>query len=77
MNKEKWKIRKSLRGINSIKEFEELINSAMISDEDRNLLRMHYAEDKSLTYIADELGVSESTIKKRHSKLLLKLGSFF
>lgn len=34
-------------------------------------------EQKTMAYIADELGMSEITVKKKHSKMLMKIGRMF
>ncbi|MBP1549276.1 MAG: hypothetical protein J6A05_04660 [Oscillospiraceae bacterium] len=34
---------------------------------------MHYFQEKNLAYIGDMLGFSESTIKKKHKKILEKI----
>ena len=45
----------------------------MLTEEDKEILRMHYLHGKDFRYIGDTLGFSESTIKKRHRKALQKL----
>ena len=57
-------------------DFNSLIQSCMLSEEDRKILKMIYVENKTLSYIGDILGYSESTIKSRHRKLLKKLIKF-
>lgn len=42
-------IRKRLRGITSVAEFERLLNSRMITDIDKEILKMHYIEGKTLS----------------------------
>ena len=49
----------------------------MLSEEEKTILRMHYKEQKPLCYIADELGMSEITVKKKHRKMLMKIGKLF
>ena len=49
----------------------------MLSEEERQILWLYYKDHKSLTYIADILGMSESTIKRKHKKLLMKIGKLF
>lgn len=66
-------IRKRLRGITSVAEFERLLNSRMITDIDKEILKMHYIEGKTLSYIGDMLGYSESYVKKRHRYILRRL----
>lgn len=46
----------------------------MLSDEDKTILRMYYIDEKQMSYIADILGLSEVTVKKKHRKALLKIG---
>lgn len=65
--------RKRLRGITSVTEFEKLLASRMITDVDKKILKMHYVEGKTLAYIGDILGYSESYIKKRHCFILRRL----
>lgn len=77
MDKENARTRKKLKQIESVKDFEDLLNQTMISEEDKTILRMHYKEQKSLMYIADFLGMSEITVKKKHRKILLKIGKMF
>lgn len=77
MNKENAKTRKRLKQIHSVKDFENLIEQTMLSEEEKKILRMHYKEQQTLGFIADTLGMSEITIKKKHKKILLKLGKMF
>jgi len=65
--------RKKLKGIASISSFTSLINSATLSHTDKQIMVLHYIDEKSFAYIGDMLGYSESTIKKRHRKILAKL----
>lgn len=65
--------RKKLKGIASVSSFHSLINSATLSQEDKQILVLHYIDEKDFRYIGDTLGFSESTIKKRHRKILAKL----
>ena len=77
MDKETAKTRKKLKQIGSVYDFENILEQSMLSEEDKTILRMHYKEQKSLCYIADELGMSEITIKKKHRKMLMKIGKLF
>lgn len=74
MDKEKAKTRKRLKQIGSVKDFETLIEQSMLSEEEKRILWLHYKEQKTMTYIADELGMSEITVKRKHSKVLRKIG---
>lgn len=77
MDKANSETRKKLREITSVKDFENLLEQTMLSEEEKQILRMHYKEEKSLLYIADMLGMSETTIKKKHRKILMKIGKAF
>jgi RNA polymerase sigma factor (sigma-70 family) len=65
--------RKKLQNIPRISSLMELLDSCTLSDEDKEIIKMHYVQNKTLSYIADILGYSESTIKKKHKKILSKL----
>lgn len=67
------KTRNKLKSIPRVSTFMELLNSCTLSDEDKEILKMHYVQNKNLSYIADVLGYSESTIKKKHKKILCKI----
>lgn len=77
MDKHNAKTRKKLKQIHSVKDFENLIEQTMLSEEEKKILRMHYKEQQTLGFIADTLGMSEITIKKKHKKILLKIGKMF
>lgn len=65
--------RKRLRNICNVAEFEKLLASRMITDEEKKILKMIYKEGKPLAYIGDILGYSESYIKKMHKSILRRL----
>lgn len=73
MSSEHVKTRNKIKDIASIKTFNDLIDSCVLTDEDKELLRLHYLHGKDFRYIGDMLGFSESTVKKRHKKALQKL----
>lgn len=47
---------------------------SMLSEEEKKILWMHYKEKKTLQCIADEIGLSEIAVKKKHRKMLMKIG---
>ena len=65
--------RNKLNSICDVKSFEELLDSCVLSDDEKTLLRLHYIQEKDFRYIGDELGFAESTIKSKHRKILSKL----
>lgn len=73
MSTEHLETRKRLRDIVEIRTFSDLLDRCILSDEDRKIMDLHYLQNKDLSYIADLLGYSEGTIKKRHRRVLKKL----
>ena len=71
------KTRNKLKDIGSVRDLESLINEVVLSEEEKQILMLHYREQKTLLYIADILGMSEATIKRKHKRLLLKIGKCF
>lgn len=77
MDKHNAKTRKKLKQISSVKDFESLMEQTMLSEEEKKILWLHYKAQKTMAFIADELGMSETTVKKKHSKMLMKIGKMF
>lgn len=67
--------RAKLKEICLVTAFEDLLNLCILSDTDKEILRLHYLQEKDFRYIGDKLGFSESAVKQRHRKALKKLGS--
>lgn len=74
MDKKNAETRTKLKEISSVKEFGDLMEQTMLSDEEKKILWMHYKEKKTLQCIADEIGLSEIAVKKKHRKMLMKIG---
>lgn len=62
-----------IQNIYSVKTFEELLENCTLTEDDKTIMRLYYLKGKDLRFIADELGFAESTIKRRHKKILSKL----
>lgn len=77
MDRGNAKTRKKLKQISSVRDFESLIEQVMLSEEEKKILWLHYKEQKTMSYIADELGLSEISVKKKHRKMLMKIGKMF
>jgi len=73
MTSEHIKTRHKIEQIPDISSFNGLLDMCTLTDEDKELLKLHYLQGKDFRYIGDILGFSESTIKKRHKKALQKL----
>lgn len=67
------KTKNKIKSIPSMSDFNALLDACVLSAEDKEIMRMIYVQNKTLSYIADILGYSESTIKKRHKKILSKI----
>lgn len=73
MNNEILTTRRKVQEIGSISSLNSLLDSSTLSDLDKEILILHYVKEKNFALIGDELGYSESGIKKRHKKILHKL----
>ena len=73
MNKDRLEVRNKIKAIKTIDQFEEMLSLYTLTHREVSVLRMHYVEGKDFRYIADSLGYSESTIKRIHKGILLKL----
>lgn len=67
------KTRKALKDIPLVSEFNAILESCTLCDEDKEVLRLHYLKGKDFRYIGDVLGYSERTIKERHKKAIQKI----
>ena len=77
MDKKTARARKGLKNIETVEDLENVLEQIMMSEEEKVLLRLHYKDNKTLAYIADELGMSEANVKKIHRKLLLRINKLF
>lgn len=74
MDKESLSTRQKVRDVGNYSTLQEILNNSTLSELDKKIVIMHYVEEKNFGYIGDELGYSESGIKKRHKRILNKLG---
>lgn len=73
MNRGNLSTRKKIRQVGSFTTLQELLENSTLSELDKEIVVLHYVQEKNFAYIGDELGYSESGIKKRHQKILNKL----
>lgn len=73
MNSKNLLTRKTIQQVGSFSTLQGLLDSSTLSDLDKEIVVMHYIQEKNFAYIGDELGYSESGIKKRHKKILNKI----
>ena len=74
MDKKNAETRTKLKDISSVKEFSDFMEQTMLSEEEKKILWLHYKEKKTFLCIADEIGLSEIAVKKKHRKMLMKIG---
>lgn len=65
--------RHKLKDVPLVDDFEKILNKCTLSDEEKDILRLHYLKDKDFRYIGDMLGYAERTIKTKHKKALRKV----
>ena len=65
--------RAKLKDIVKISTLVELLDNCNLTDEDREIIKLHYINHKELDFIADTLGYSLSAIKKKHKRILTKI----
>lgn len=68
-------IKHKIQKINKRSVFDEILNESMLSDKEKHLLTLYYANGKTLEYIADEMGYSLASAKKIHKRALQKIES--
>lgn len=73
MSSEHIETRQKLKNIYKVSTFEALIENCILSDVEKEILRLHYLKGKDFRYIGDTLGFAEVTIKKKHKRILQKL----
>lgn len=74
MDENTKKVRNLLSDIGAVKDFENILAGTMLSDEEKEILDLHYKQGKSFGYIADVMGLSESCMRRKHRKMLIKIG---
>lgn len=50
-----------------------VLNLIPLSDTDRTIMTLYYLKRHDFNYIADHLGFSESTIRRRHRNIIKRL----
>ena len=65
--------RKRLVDVADIHSFNDILNSVILTAEERKLMEMHYLQGMSFVQISFELGYAEVTVCKKHKKILNKI----
>lgn len=74
MNEKNLLTRRKVQQVGDFSSLQALLDKSTLSCTDKEIVILHYVQEKNFSYIGDLLGYSESGIKKRHKKILLKLG---
>lgn len=72
---EHMKVKKKLQSIPLKADFNDLIERTMLSDKEKQMMRMYYVENKDFGYIADIMGYTQAGIAKMHKRVLHKIES--
>lgn len=73
---ERLETRRKLRAVVGVQDFQKLLDTCVLTEDEKTILKLHYIDGKNLALIGDILGFSESTIKTKHAKCLDKLKYF-
>lgn len=69
------KTKNKIKKINSKTTFNNILEDSMLSDVEKEFMKLYYVERKDLNYIADILGYSKPGISKMHKRILKNLES--
>lgn len=65
--------RRKLKEIPRIATFQQILDESTLTPEEKEIIKLHYLEDRDFRFIGDKFGFCESTIKKKHKKALNKI----
>lgn len=57
-------------------ELHKLLDCAMLSAKEREIMRLLYAERRSTVYVAMKTGYAESTVRLKHKQIVEKLSRY-
>ena len=77
MDADRKRTRDKIKNISTIKDFDDLLSQTMLNDDDIKIMEMIYKDRLPLGVIADKLCMSESTIKRKHKRILVKMSKMF
>ena len=73
MNEETARAKQKLKSLCSVSDFNDLLDKLLLSEDERQILELKYHHNKTISYIADMLGMSESSVKKKHTRAMEKI----
>ena len=62
--------RRYLRWISDVAAFNELLDAVILSEQEKQLMQLHYIDKQDFRFIGDKLGLSESSVKRKHREIL-------
>ena len=77
MDDDRKRTRDKIKNISTIKDFDDLLSQTMLNDDDIKIMEMIYKDRLPLGVIADKICMSESTIKRKHKRILVKMSKMF
>lgn len=77
MDYDRKRTRDKIKNIPTIKDFDDLLSQTMLNDDDIKIMEMIYKDRLPLGVIADKLCMSESTVKRKHKRILVKMSKMF
>lgn len=77
MDYDRKRTRDKIKNITTIKDFDDLLSQTMLNDDDIKIMEMIYKDRLPLGVIADRLCMSESTVKRKHKRILVKMSKMF
>lgn len=77
MDYDRKRTRDKIKNIPTIKDFDDLLRQTMLNDDDIKIMEMIYKDRLPLGVIADRLCMSESTVKRKHKRILVKMSKMF
>ena len=77
MDYDRKRTRDKIKNIPTIKDFDDLLSQTMLNDDDIKIMEMIYKDRLPLGVIADSLCMSESTVKRKHKRILVKMSKMF
>lgn len=77
MDYDRKQTRDKIKNISTIKDFDDLLKQTMLNDDDMAIMSMIYKDRLPMSIIADRLCMSESTIKRKHKRILIKISKMF
>ncbi len=77
MDYDRKRTRDKIKNIPTIKDFDDLLSQTMLNDDDIKIMEMIYKDRLPRGVIADKLCMSESTVKRKHKRILVKMSKMF